>query len=272
MPPSSDPKVVTRFAPSPTGYLHIGGARTALFNWLYAKGRGGKFLVRIEDTLLVRLSDEASRLLPSRGQVAAHGSINGHDLETMVEPDGRRGHWVRVDPALARDHGLVVGETVHLTLEITQDWPEPEVPPDLAAALDEGPAAVRELWEAITPMARWEWVRWVHATKNPTTRRRRVEVSVSKLDDGKRRPCCFDLAACTEAAMALFAFGQATAAQRGLILVDTKFEFGRDPATGAVTLVDEVMTPDSSRYWVASRCGCGGGVPFFVSWLDLNLK
>jgi len=41
---------VVRFAPSPTGYLHIGGARTALFNWLYAKGRGGKFLLRIEDT------------------------------------------------------------------------------------------------------------------------------------------------------------------------------------------------------------------------------
>src|SRR5579864_8659073 len=42
--------VVTRFAPSPTGFLHIGGARTALFNWLYAKGRGGKMLLRIEDT------------------------------------------------------------------------------------------------------------------------------------------------------------------------------------------------------------------------------
>ncbi|MEO0399167.1 MAG: glutamate--tRNA ligase [Pseudomonadota bacterium] len=42
--------IVTRFAPSPTGYLHIGGARTALFNWLYARGRGGKFLLRIEDT------------------------------------------------------------------------------------------------------------------------------------------------------------------------------------------------------------------------------
>jgi glutamyl-tRNA synthetase len=41
---------VVRFAPSPTGYLHIGGARTALFNWLYAKGRGGTFLLRIEDT------------------------------------------------------------------------------------------------------------------------------------------------------------------------------------------------------------------------------
>src|SRR4030095_7387729 len=43
-------KVITRFAPSPTGSLHIGGGRTALFNWLYARGRGGKMLLRIEDT------------------------------------------------------------------------------------------------------------------------------------------------------------------------------------------------------------------------------
>ena len=42
--------IVTRFAPSPTGFLHIGGGRTALFNWLYARGRGGKMLLRIEDT------------------------------------------------------------------------------------------------------------------------------------------------------------------------------------------------------------------------------
>src|SRR5262249_60512003 len=42
--------IVTRFAPSPTGFLHIGGARTALFNWLYARGRGAKMLLRIEDT------------------------------------------------------------------------------------------------------------------------------------------------------------------------------------------------------------------------------
>jgi glutamyl-tRNA synthetase len=46
----SQTPIVTRFAPSPTGALHIGGARTALFNWLYARGRGGKFLLRIEDT------------------------------------------------------------------------------------------------------------------------------------------------------------------------------------------------------------------------------
>lgn len=55
--------VVTRFAPSPTGYLHIGGARTALFNWLYAKGRGGKFLIRIEDTDRERSTDEAVKAI-----------------------------------------------------------------------------------------------------------------------------------------------------------------------------------------------------------------
>ena len=52
--------VVTRFAPSPTGFLHIGGARTALFNWLFARGRGGKFLLRIEDTDRERSTPEAT--------------------------------------------------------------------------------------------------------------------------------------------------------------------------------------------------------------------
>ncbi len=52
-------KVVTRFAPSPTGFLHIGGARTALFNWLFARANGGKFLLRIEDTDRARSTEEA---------------------------------------------------------------------------------------------------------------------------------------------------------------------------------------------------------------------
>ena len=56
----STPQIVTRFAPSPTGYLHIGGARTALFNWLFARGRGGKFLLRIEDTDRERSTPEAT--------------------------------------------------------------------------------------------------------------------------------------------------------------------------------------------------------------------
>ncbi|MEP2784094.1 MAG: glutamate--tRNA ligase [Pseudoruegeria sp.] len=56
----SERKVVTRFAPSPTGYLHIGGARTALFNWLYARAHGGEFQLRIEDTDRARSTPEAT--------------------------------------------------------------------------------------------------------------------------------------------------------------------------------------------------------------------
>ena len=56
---ASDRPVVTRFAPSPTGFLHIGGARTALFNWLFARHHGGKFLLRIEDTDKARSTKEA---------------------------------------------------------------------------------------------------------------------------------------------------------------------------------------------------------------------
>ena len=59
----SDTPVVTRFAPSPTGFLHIGGARTALFNWLFARGRGGKFLLRIEDTDRERSTPEATEAI-----------------------------------------------------------------------------------------------------------------------------------------------------------------------------------------------------------------
>lgn len=60
--PATD-TIVTRFAPSPTGYLHIGGARTALFNWLYARGRGGRFLLRIEDTDRARSTPEATEAI-----------------------------------------------------------------------------------------------------------------------------------------------------------------------------------------------------------------
>jgi len=55
----TDATVVTRFAPSPTGHLHVGGARTALFNWALARGAGGRFLLRIEDTDVLRSSDAA---------------------------------------------------------------------------------------------------------------------------------------------------------------------------------------------------------------------
>ncbi|WP_278279282.1 glutamate--tRNA ligase [Syntrophomonas palmitatica] len=53
-------EIRVRFAPSPTGTLHIGGARTALFNWLFARSQGGKFILRLEDTDVTRSTDESA--------------------------------------------------------------------------------------------------------------------------------------------------------------------------------------------------------------------
>jgi Domain of unknown function (DUF1905)/Bacteriocin-protection, YdeI or OmpD-Associated len=155
-------------------------------------------LSAIDTSTVVRLPETASKDLPSRGQVAVHGTINGVEFSTVLEPDGNSGHWMRVDDTLQHAAGIGAGDTATIDIEVTKDWPEPGVPQDLGAALAAAPQQIRDLWDAITPMARWEWVRWVNATNNPDTRARRVEVSISKMNSGKRRPCCFNLSACTD--------------------------------------------------------------------------
>ncbi|MBV8912680.1 MAG: DUF1905 domain-containing protein [Acetobacteraceae bacterium] len=152
----------------------------------------------IDSATFLRLPETASKDLPSRGQVAVHGTLNGVAFQTVLEPDGTSGHWMRVDEALQHAAGISAGDSATLDIEMTKDWPEPSVPQDLATALVAAPEKIRNLWNEITPMARWEWVRWVNATRNPDTRRRRVDVSISKLESGKRRPCCFNLSACTD--------------------------------------------------------------------------
>jgi hypothetical protein len=165
--------------------------------------------IRFEATLeavasrtILRLPDAASKALPSRGQVAVRGAFEGRPFETVIEPDGEFGHWLNVDARLRGAAGVEGGARVTVELTPTKEWPEPSVPPDLREALANAPQEIRTLWGAITPMARWEWVRWVNETKNPETRQRRVEVSLSKLGSGKRRPCCFNLASCTDPELA----------------------------------------------------------------------
>ena len=152
---------------------------------------------RVGDRALLRLPAEASADLPSRGQVAVDATLNGRHLEAVLEPDGRRGHWLPLEPDLLRSLALTHDDTVAVEVEPAKDWPEPELPDDLRAALAQA-SDLTEVWNDITPMARWEWVRWVKATKSLQTRERRVDVSISKLRSGKRRPCCFDLASCTD--------------------------------------------------------------------------
>jgi hypothetical protein len=152
----------------------------------------------INKATIMRLPEKASGKLASRGQVAVQGTINGHAFQTVLEPDGSSGHWMRVDGKLRRAAAVSAGDTATLEIECVNDWPEPAVPADLKSALVAAPQKIQDLWNDITPMARWEWVRWVNATGNPETRERRVEVTISKMNSGKRRPCCFNLAACTD--------------------------------------------------------------------------
>lgn len=145
--------------------------------------------VRIGSSTVIRLPGDASSKLPSRGMVMVKGTMGGSRFQTPLEPDGKGSHWFRTD----KD----VGDTVTLAIEPTKEWPEPVVPADLKKALaaDKQAAAV---WTDITPMARWDWLRWIGATKNPGTRQRHVEVALSKMKAGTRRPCCFNRAACAD--------------------------------------------------------------------------
>ena len=155
-------------------------------------------LYTIGEWTILRLPQKASEKLPSRGQIAVRGTINGDEFRTVLEPDGNFGHWMRIDEELQETAALGAGDTATLEIESLKDWPEPSVPPDLSTALAAAPQKIQDLWNDITPMARWEWVRWVNATRNPDTRKRRVEASISKMKSGKRRPCCFNLAGCTD--------------------------------------------------------------------------
>ncbi len=146
---------------------------------------------------ILRLPERASAKLPSRGQVMVEGTINGFAFRSALEPDGRWSHWFKVDKALQKAAGVHVGEPVTLAVEPTKAWPEPEVPADLKKAL-ETHRRVRALWADITPMARWEWIRWIRGGSRQETRGHRIEVACSKLESGERRPCCWNRNACSE--------------------------------------------------------------------------
>ncbi len=146
--------------------------------------------------ILLALPRDVSTTLPTRGMALISGTINGAPFQAVLEPDGRGSHWFKVSEALRAAAKADVGDTVTLEIAPTRDWPEPKVPQDVQQALAASPEA-EALWKDITPLARWDWIRWIGATRNPPTRRRRVDVAIDKLTAGKRRPCCFDRSQCT---------------------------------------------------------------------------
>lgn len=155
-------------------------------------------LYSLKRSTILRLPEAISKQLPSRGQVAVTGTLNGHELTAVLEPDGNWGHWLKITTALQQAAGVKAGDTVSCELTPTKNWPEPTIPKDFADALTHAPQKVKDKWKDITPMARWEWIRWMNATLSTETRAVRIEKTVSKLNGKHRRPCCFNLAACTD--------------------------------------------------------------------------
>jgi hypothetical protein len=146
---------------------------------------------------ILRLPRTASSQLSSRGMSLVEGTFNARAFQTALEPDGKGSHWFRVSDTMLRATRTAAGDTVSLAITPMAEWPEPNVPQDLARALAADPQA-RSLWMDITPLARWDWIRWIGSTKNPDTRALRIEKTLSKLKSGKRAACCFNRSQCTD--------------------------------------------------------------------------
>lgn len=160
-------------------------------------------LFKINDWTILRLPEEASVKLPSRGMLMVKGTLNDIPFKTLLEPDGSYGagkkpsHWFRPDNKLLEDAKVSVGDTVNVSLGPTKEWIEPEIPEDMKKALESSPKA-NALWNDTTPLAHWDWVRWVRAVKTSETRQKHLDVMLDKLNKGMRRPCCFNRNLCSE--------------------------------------------------------------------------
>ena len=137
------------------------------------------------------LPKNASAKLPSRGMTAIEGTINGFRFQSVLEPDGQKSHWLKVDRKLREAAGADAGDIVSLEIAPAAVEPEPTVPADLRKALAAAPKA-RTLWADITTVARRDWIHWITSAKQPETRARRIKNACSMLAAGKRRVCCFD--------------------------------------------------------------------------------
>jgi hypothetical protein len=145
---------------------------------------------------VLRLPRAASKKLPSRGMSMVEGSINGFPFQAPLEPDGKGSHWLKIENGMKAK----AGDTARLEIEPMDQWPEPTIPADLKKALASAPESLK-VWNETTPLARWDWVRWVGMSKNPDTRKKHIVVALSKLAHGERRPCCFNRSVCCEPAV-----------------------------------------------------------------------
>lgn len=137
------------------------------------------------------LPKEVSAALPRRGRVSARVNINGESFVALLEPDGQKSHWLRIDEERLSAAGVTYGDVARLEVTPVEAEPEPEAPSDLLDALAASPVA-RETWERTTTIARLDWIHWVTSAKQERTRIKRIRDACEMLAAGKKRVCCFD--------------------------------------------------------------------------------
>ncbi len=150
----------------------------------------------IDATTIVHLPAVASSPLPSRGIVAVRGTLNNHPVHIVLEPDGRGSHWFELTQDLQTSAKTLANDLIQLSLDPASDWPEPTLPADIQVGLADNPQTSQQ-WHSFTPIARWDWLRWIRATNSPETRAKHIIVAQSKILSGSRRPCCFNRSICT---------------------------------------------------------------------------
>ena len=139
----------------------------------------------------VVLPQEASAKLQRRGRTTVSVTMNSHQFEALLEPDGRKSHWLRIDDAELRAAKAKVGGEVQFEIATLDQEREPEVPADLAKALESEPEA-QATWNATTTIARIDWIHWIESAKQARTREKRIHDACEMLGSGKKRVCCFD--------------------------------------------------------------------------------
>jgi hypothetical protein len=139
----------------------------------------------------VILPTEVSEKLPRRGRTTVDGTINGHGFRALLEPDGQKSHWLRIDAELLELSGTAFGDTAQFEIMSVEREPEPDVPADLLLALEASPES-RATWDETTTIARLDWIHWVTSAKQAKTRKKRIDDACDMLASGKARVCCFD--------------------------------------------------------------------------------
>mgnify|MGYP000377400880 CR=1 FL=1 len=139
----------------------------------------------------VVLPQKVSAKLPRRGRTSVDVSLNGHRFQALLEPDGRKSHWLKIEEQHLRSAGTKFGETVQLEISAVEQEPEPQIPGDLLDVLQAAPEAL-QTWKATTTIARIDWIHWITSAKQAKTRTKRIADACSMLTSGKKRVCCFD--------------------------------------------------------------------------------